>query len=329
LDFPEVLNPLVFKENEKVENLNLQIDALNKQIEVINHHLQKQERILSVLHFQANIAQNQVDIIKLQIEKIELEIKVIFGNIGAPPLGIFALDANLDDLKLPPVLIMAGGQGLRLRPITESKPKPLIEIAGKPILHRILYSLHESGFKEVFMSINYLGNQIKESVGDGSAFGLNVTYLLEESPMGTAGSIGLVSKIAPPGTLLVMNADLVVDLDFTELVEEHEKNKNEITIVVKENITNIPFGVIKIVENTVVGVEEKPSYTDLISAGVYCISGNITSKITTSPLDMPDLINGTIASGKRVGAFPIHRRWIDIGSHADLKLAQETMGGTS
>jgi NDP-sugar pyrophosphorylase family protein len=146
--------------------------------------------------------------------------------------------------------------------------------------------------------------------------------------MGTAGSIGLVSKISPPSTLLVMNADLVVDLDFVELVEEHEKNKNDITIVVKENITNVPFGVIRLIDNVVAGVEEKPSYTDLISAGVYCISGNVTSSITESPLDMPDLINASIDSGKRVGAFPIHRRWIDIGSHADLKRAQETVAGT-
>ena len=251
--------------------------------------------------------------------------KVIHGKLGSPPLGVFVMDAIMDDSKLPPVLIMAGGQGLRLRPITESKPKPLIEIAGQPILHRILYSLNDSGFKSVYLSINYLGNQIRESVGDGSQFGLKVTYVLEEEPMGTAGSIGLVSKISPPETLLVMNADLVVDFDFAELVEEHERGKNEITVVVKENITNVPFGVIRIADNKVVGLDEKPSYTDLISAGVYCISANITSTISPSPLDMPDLINSTIASGKTVGAFPIHRRWIDIGSHADLKLAQETV----
>ena len=146
--------------------------------------------------------------------------------------------------------------------------------------------------------------------------------------MGTAGSIGLVSKIDPPGTLLVMNADLVVDFDFADLVDEHERSENEITVVVKENITNVPFGVIRIVDSLVAGVDEKPSYTDLISAGVYCISGEIASSISEAPLDMPDLINATIASGKRVGAFPIHRRWIDIGSHADLKRAQDTVEGT-
>jgi dTDP-glucose pyrophosphorylase len=254
--------------------------------------------------------------------------KVIFGTLGSQPLGVFSLDGIMDELELPPVLVMAGGQGLRLRPITESKPKPLIEIAGKPILHRILHSLHESGFKNVYLSINYLGDQIKESVGDGSLFGLNVNYVIEQTPMGTAGSIGLISKIAPPETLLVMNADLVVDFDFADLVDEHERNENAITVVVKENITNVPFGVIRIVDGLVLGVDEKPSYTDLISAGVYCISGEITSSISAAPLDMPDLINSSIASGKRVGAFPIHRRWIDIGSHADLRLAQDTVEET-
>lgn len=251
--------------------------------------------------------------------------KVVYGVVGQAPRGVFIVDFGQDPLKLPPVFIMAGGKGLRLRPLTETKPKPLIEIGGIPILHRILGLLADNGFREVYMSVNYLGQQIKESVGDGSVFGLNIKYVVEESPMGTAGSIGLISKSESPELLIVMNADLVLDLDFVQLVSEHIEEKNDFTVVVRENTTHIPFGVIKILDNRVIGVDEKPTYTDLVSAGIYCLSKSVISTISSTPQDMPELMNSTIASGLKVGAFPIHKNWIDIGSHSDLKRAQDTI----
>lgn len=254
---------------------------------------------------------------------------IIYGVLGGEPNGIFVGDSDAINKELPPVLVMAGGKGTRLRPLTENKPKPLVEIAGVPVLHRILASLATNGFKTIYISLNYLGSQIEASIGDGKQFGLNVEYVSEESPLGTAGSISLITHLIGNQKLIVMNADLIVDLDFHNLVYEHEYSGNDLTIAVREIVTSIPFGVVKIKEGQVTSIEEKPSYSDLVSAGVYCIGKSARGLIGDLALDMPELINRTILAGLRVGAFPIHLDWIDIGTPSDLRRAERHLGESS
>ena len=254
---------------------------------------------------------------------------VILGSIGAPPLGVYVSEARSTDPEMPPVLLMAGGKGVRLRPLTLDTPKPLIEVAGIPILHRVLTALSNSSFTKVFVSVNYLGDQIEKSIGDGNEFGLEVEYVREQEPMGTAGSIGLLPDFATFQDLLVMNADLVAEIDFSGFLEEHRTSKNDFTVAVREHVTPVPFGVIRMNNGIVAGVQEKPNYSDLVSAGIYCVSSNLASLIPKGPLDMPDLINSAISNGRRVGAFPIHRSWIDIGSHGDLERANLMLKGKS
>jgi dTDP-glucose pyrophosphorylase len=251
---------------------------------------------------------------------------IVHGSLGSKPKGIFVADSNLKNLTLPPVLIMAGGKGMRLRPLTENTPKPLIEVGGLPVIHRILSSLSLSGFSEVYISVNYLAEQIQTSIGDGRQFGLGVKYLTERVPMGTAGSIALLQGDVDFDSLIVMNADLILDLDFSALVQEHSLSGNDLTIVVRELVTNIPYGVIELDEGNVIGVKEKPTYSDLVSAGVYCIGPRIKTIVKDSPLDMPDLIRTAVDSGMVVGAFPIHLEWIDIGTHRELTRAKREMG---
>jgi len=255
--------------------------------------------------------------------------QVILGKIGLPPVGIFVTSAGSKVLTMPPALVMAGGKGIRLRPVTKHTPKPLVEVAGTPVLHRVLKSLSESGFTKVFISVNYLADQIENSIGDGGDFGLEVEYVHEEEAMGTAGSIGLIPNFKKIEEILVMNADLVADIDFPGLVAEHKNAKNDFTVLVRENITQVPFGVIRMANGVVGGVQEKPSYSDLVSAGVYCISNSVTALISASPLDMPALINTAISNGRRVGAYPMHRSWIDIGSREDLDRANLLLSGES
>jgi dTDP-glucose pyrophosphorylase len=248
---------------------------------------------------------------------------VILGAIGASPVGLYRYKSKA--IEMPPAFILAGGKGIRLRPLTLEKPKPLIEVGGRPILHRVLESLSEMGVNKAYLSVNYMSEKIEESISDGSRFGLSVEYIHEQEPMGTAGPLALLKGLNEIEELLVMNADLLSNADFRRLVAHHRKLGNHLTITVREHLTSIPFGVVKVDNGVVSGIEEKPSYLDLVSAGIYCISRPVFSLIPTSPSDMPDLINAAVASGKHVGAFPIYERWIDVGSHGDLQRAEEML----
>jgi|LakMenE18May11ns_1017448.scaffolds.fasta_scaffold9959469_25 dTDP-glucose pyrophosphorylase len=255
--------------------------------------------------------------------------RVVLGRVGSPPKGVYVLDSVPVLDKAPPALIMAGGKGVRLLPLTIDTPKPLIPVAGTPIIHRILTSLASQGFTEIFISVNYLQEKIRDSIEDGSKFGLTVKYLVEEIPMGTAGAIGLLPKSGFPNGLLVMNADLVVDIDFASLVIEHLKSTNDLTMAVREHQTHVPFGVVRTTGSRVDEVVEKPTHSDLISAGVYCLSSNAVESVSSSPLDMPDLINQCIDRDMKAGVFQIHSNWIDIGSPEDLKRANNQVGQRS
>jgi len=246
---------------------------------------------------------------------------IILGAIGALPIGLYRYNSKA--IEMPPAFILAGGKGIRLRPLTLEKPKPLIEVGGRPILHRVLESLSEMGVNKAYLSVNFMSEKIEESISDGSLFGLSVEYIHEQEPMGTAGPLALLKDLNKIEELLVMNADLLSNADFRSLVAHHRKLGNHLTIAVREHLTSIPFGVIKVDNGTVSGIEEKPSYLDMVNAGIYCISNPVFSLVPKAPSDMPDLINTAVAKGMKVGAFPIHQRWIDVGSHADLQRAQD------
>lgn len=253
--------------------------------------------------------------------------QVVLGEIGKPPTGVFVLESSSTDTLLPPVMIMAGGKGVRLRPLTLETPKPLVEVGGVPILHRILESLSSGGASQVLISLNYMAEKIRRSVGDGEKFGLNISYLEEKEPLGTAGPLHFASKIENASTLIVLNADLLVDVDYSLLTRHHHEHENSLTIGVKQHITEIPYGVVRVEDQTVLGITEKPTVPSLVSAGVYCIDRSLFPESDQpQPKDMPDLINEAISSGYRVGAFPIHRRWIDIGTPKDLERANEIFG---
>jgi NDP-sugar pyrophosphorylase family protein len=255
--------------------------------------------------------------------------QIILGKIGSPPKGIYISDDNHLPTKTPPVLIMAGGLGSRLGSLTKKTPKPLISVGGEPIIHRILHSLAGFGFQEVFISVNYLAEQIVASVADGSSFGLKVRYVFEDEPLGTAGAIGRIQDLENFDSLIVMNADLVVDLDYSKLLEYHSEKGFDLTVVARENVTQIPFGVLRVENGLVIGIDEKPSYADFISAGVYVLSRNIFGIIPDIAIDMPDLVNEAAASEYKIGAFPIHLHWIDIGNPQDLDRAEQHFGAKS
>ena len=223
---------------------------------------------------------------------------------------------------LNPVVIMAGGKGMRLRPMTTSIPKPLVSLGDKPMLHRLLERLHSEGFEKVVLSVNYLGEQIEDSVGDGSSWGLSVTYLREDLPLGTAGALGLLEAI-PESPVLVINADVVTSARFQNLLEHHRKEGAAITVGMRVHDIEHPFGILELEGSRVTGMREKPVWREFVSAGVYVISPEVFALIQAGHyLDMPDLVTLAIGKGLPVEGFPLHEAWLDVGTPEDFRKAQ-------
>ena len=222
------------------------------------------------------------------------------------------------------VVIMAGGRGLRLRPLTEETPKPLLLVGGKPILQHIIENLRGEGFSDIVLAINYLGDQIENYFQDGSRFGVNIRYLKEDRALGTAGALSLLGNTSP-SPVLVMNGDLVLAASIGKMLDYHLEKGAVITVGAKVVETTIPFGVLAINGHVIEGIEEKPSHRDLVNAGVYVLNPEVFASVVADQVtDMPQLIFENVKGG-RVLAFPMHETWADLGSPGDLKRAQELM----
>ena len=225
-----------------------------------------------------------------------------------------------------PVVIMAGGQGKRLRPYTEKCPKPMLLLNEKPILEIILNKCIEAGFKNFHFSVNYLKEKIINYFKDGKSWNVSISYLIEEKPLGTAGPLSLLSKKGNE-PILIMNGDVITELDYAKLIEFHKSNNSLATICVKNHEVNIPFGVVEIEEQLLKSFTEKPKLDFLINAGVYVINPKALILLdNNSYIDMPDLLEKIISSGSKVSVFPIHEYWIDIGKKESFNKAAEKYG---
>ncbi len=219
-------------------------------------------------------------------------------------------------------VIMAGGEGRRLRPITEKIPKPMVDIGGVPLLERQIERLAKVGLKRIYISVNYLGSLIEDYFGDGSNFGVEVHYLREQEKLGTGGSLTILPEI-PTAPIVVMNGDVLTTFDFTSLYEFHCANSVDITVAAVEYLVNVPFGVVQNRGAYVTGLVEKPTQRFLCNAGIYVLSPLVLEQLPLAgAFNMTDLIDRFIASGKPVGVFPVHEYWSDIGTPADLEKAR-------
>jgi len=220
------------------------------------------------------------------------------------------------------VVIMAGGLGMRLRPMTETTPKPMLPVAGKPMLQHIIEGLRNEGFIDIVVSINYLGHQIQEYFGDGATFGVNISYVSEEKPLGTGGALSLLDRDFS-GPLVVMNGDVLMAAKVSDLLSYHSENGAEVTVGVKILETQIPFGVMTLDGARIMGVEEKPTYRDYVNAGVYVVNPSVLQEIPKGErFDMPSVLAPRVGTSKAL-AFPLHESWIDLGRPADLNRAEQ------
>lgn len=220
------------------------------------------------------------------------------------------------------VVIMAGGMGLRLRPLTENTPKPMIPVGGKPMVQHTIEALRAEGFVNFILAINYLGEQIEDYFGDGSGLGVCITYAKEEQPLGTGGALSLLEG-AFSSPIVVINGDVLLSARLTEMLKYHQSHSADITVGVKVLDTQIPFGVIELEGNQIVSMQEKPLYRDFVNAGVYVLEpGVVQSVAPVARLDMPDLVAEWLGR-RKVFAYPLHESWRDLGHIEDLELARQ------
>jgi len=237
-------------------------------------------------------------------------------------LGIHLLSSMIGVKDLPNwAVIMAGGKGMRLRPITEHLPKPMIKVAGRPILERLVLHLVGHGMKRIFLAVNYMSHVIEDHFGDGSQFGCTIEYLREEEPLGTGGALSLLKEI-PDSPLLVMNGDLVMQANFEGMLNYHNEGKYVATMGVKPYQHEVPFGCVETQDDAIVSVREKPTINMLINAGVYVLSPESLSNIPKRFFPITEFFDTAIDKGRTCGSYVIEDDWTDVGRMDDLNEAQ-------
>lgn len=264
------------------------------------------------------------------------------GNVMAVPLvdrdGRFVNLVHLTDLAPDDpngdasdfafAVIMAGGEGMRLRPLTEHIPKPMVDIGGVPLLERQVQRLASSGLSRVYISVNYLSQVIEKHFGDGWQFGLEIRYLREHEKLGTAGALALLPE-RPREPMLVMNGDILTDSDFGSLHAFHRSHGAQITVAAVDYRVNIPYGVIQADGPYVIGLAEKPSQRFLCNAGIYAVAPEVLDLLPgKGSCNMTELIETCLSNNRNVAVFPVHEYWSDIGTPADLEKARAIFSET-
>lgn len=220
-------------------------------------------------------------------------------------------------------MIMAGGRGERLRPLTDKIPKPMLLVGNKPIIEHNIDRLISFGIEKIYISVKYLGQQIEDYLGDGSSKGISIEYIREEKSLGTAGALSLIEKIHTDHILL-MNSDLFTDADFEDLYLNTIENKASIGVATVPYTTKVPYGIFNIEKNQIIGLREKPIYTNYANAGIYIINKMVIPKIPHNTYyNITDLIEVLIAQKHSLIHNPVVGYWIDIGQHQDYINAQE------
>lgn len=237
--------------------------------------------------------------------------------------GLHLMEEYFEPDPLPNwAVILAGGKGTRLRPITEHIPKPMVRVAGRPILERLVLGLVGEGVRHVFLAVNYMKEVIIDHFGDGSAFGCRIRYLEEDRPLGTGGPLALLPD-TPRDPVLLMNGDLVTEVSARRLVEQHETQGNDLTMGVGVHAYQVPFGVVDVDDGRVRGIREKPWQDWMVNQGIYVLSPELVTRVPADrEYPVTELIAQAVNEGLRVGAADVGGDWLDVGRPSDLAAAR-------
>jgi dTDP-glucose pyrophosphorylase len=279
-------------------------------------HKPMDSSVEGIMHKAPTVALNtdSMEVIMLKMKSRDLlHIPIVDENdilVGLETLQHLTYDKRYDN----PVFLMAGGFGTRLHPLTEDIPKPLLKVGAKPILETIIDRLIKAGFHNFYISTYYKADMIHEYFGDGSFLGVNITYVVEDKPLGTAGSIGLLPRNLPNLPILMMNGDVLTKVNFEHLLDFHLKQNGIATMCIREYDVQIPFGVVSIKDQKAQKFVEKPVKKFFVNAGIYVFNQEMIGKVKAGDfIDMPDLLEQQIDEGASVNVFPIHEYWKDVG----------------
>lgn len=269
------------------------------------------------------ILANSYSLDKLEVFKAN-HFKVV-PIVNENHIIVDVLNFRLQSTIIPAdAVLMAGGEGKRLRPLTETTPKPLLKVGEKPIIEYNIDRLQKVGIKNVNLSINYLGDQLVDYFGDGANRNLNIRYVRENKPLGTIGSILLVENFEHED-ILVMNSDLLTNIDYADFFKTYKDSEADMAVAATSYQVDIPYGVLEVNESNIVkSLKEKPRYTYFSNAGIYIIKKDLLKMIPEDEFfDITDLINRIIEMNLKLITYPINGYWLDIGKHEDFKKAQE------
>jgi len=268
----------------------------------------------------ANINDSRESIINICTSKKIHQIPIVDDNGNL--VGLEILDELISKQnKLNKVILMVGGLGTRLKPLTNTTPKPMLHVGGKPILETIISKFASYGFVNIVLCVNYKSNIIKDYFGDGSKFGVNIEYIFEEKRMGTAGALSLLLE-NPDEPFFVMNGDLLTNVNFEHLLNFHLESNATATMCVREYDFQVPFGVVELDDGKIKSIQEKPTHSFFVSAGIYMLSPAVLSHIPKDEFyDMPTLFEKMIEIKKKLVSFPIREYWLDIGRIEEFEKA--------
>lgn len=238
-------------------------------------------------------------------------------------IGLHVIEEYIQTDPLPNwAVILAGGKGTRLRPITERIPKPMVAVAGRPILERLILGLVGAGITRIFLAVNYKKEVIKHFFGTGAEHGCRIEYLEEDTALGTGGPLALLPGV-PEDPVILMNGDLIGDLRVRQLLEHHAVREHAITVGVGLHAYRVPYGVVETAGDRVTRIREKPRYDWWINYGVYAISPDVLPLVTPGvEFPVTDLINTCLERGDSVGTYQIEGEWQDVGRPEDLMQAR-------
>lgn len=280
--------------------------------------------IASVVHHNPFVVPPDLDrklVMQLMVANKIQQIPVV--NAQRQVVGLHLWDAiNTAPVRPNIMVIMAGGMGTRLRPQTENCPKPLLLVAGKPMLAHIIERAKLEGFSRFVLAIHYLGHMIEAHFGNGESLGVQIDYLREQTPLGTAGALALLNP-RPDEAFVVTNGDVLTNIHYGELLDFHQRHNAAATMAVRVHEWQHPFGVVQTEGIDIVGFEEKPIARSHINAGVYALSPQALAPLGANEhCDMPTLFARLQAVAQQTVAYPMHEPWLDVGRPEDLRAAQ-------
>lgn len=311
---------LVLQEDDRLEGVLSDGDVRRAVLRGVDLHVPTAE-VMNRDPLTADAGASNAELLAQMRRKVLRHLPLV--DAGRRVVDVVLLETLMGAMERPNhVVLMAGGLGSRLMPLTERCPKPMLKVGGKPILESILENFYEQGFRRFHFAVNYLAEMFIEHFGDGHKWGVEITYLHENKRLGTAGALSLLPEV-PQDPIIVMNGDLLTRMRFDNLLDFHVEHRAAATMTVREYDFQVPYGVVKLDGHHIAAMEEKPVQRFFVNAGIYALSPEALGHIPADTFfDMPTLFEKLMQQGGTTSAYPLREYWLDIGRMEEFERAQ-------